>query len=157
MPDKVFVRKLPGHSFKALLESALSAYPKYEGRWPCISGVRLSFDPEKPAGQRILTLTSEDGSPFDLDKSYTLAVTDFIALGKDGFEAIVDPAVEELPPSPDEAFTMIDILKHFLRNFRRVGEELDRLKKTPFFPIFEKRLKLMHTSLENRCPETGWI
>ena len=35
------------------LENGVSQYPKLEGRFPQISGVSFTFDPSKPAGQRV--------------------------------------------------------------------------------------------------------
>ena len=49
-PDKTVVRKISGFIFKEILENALALYPNYSGRWPNISGAKLSFDPEKPPG-----------------------------------------------------------------------------------------------------------
>jgi len=36
-----------------MLENGVSGYPKFEGRFPQVSGVRFKFDPRKPPGQRI--------------------------------------------------------------------------------------------------------
>ncbi|KAL7528934.1 hypothetical protein ACHAWF_002771 [Thalassiosira exigua] len=36
------------------LENGVSQYPAMEGRFPCVDGVRFSFDPSKPAGSRVV-------------------------------------------------------------------------------------------------------
>ena len=60
--NKIIVKKIPGRIFKKLLENGLSGYPDYDGRWGAVSGTKFEFDPERPAGDRILidTLKNED-------------------------------------------------------------------------------------------------
>lgn len=127
MIDKVVVKKIPGHIFKKILENSLSQYPKYDGRWACTSGIKFSFDPEKPAGDRILmdTFVMEDGTPFDLDKSYSVAAKYFLTSGKDGYDDFLDPSIEDLAPTLDEALSIQEIYISFLKNFRKSNEEID--------------------------------
>ena len=40
-------------------------------------GIRYEIDISQPAGDRIRNLTMADGSPFDLDRTYTVAVSDY--------------------------------------------------------------------------------
>ena len=47
-----------------------------------------------------------DGSQFDSEKIYTVATTTFLTLGKDGFEAFLDEAVEDDTGQLDEAITV---------------------------------------------------
>lgn len=152
IPETVAVKKLPGKSLLAVLENGVGGYPKYEGRWPCISGMKFSFDPEKPVGQRILmdTFLMEDGTPFDIERTYTVATTSFLTLGKDGFEAFLDPGVEDATGQLDEAITVQELIKQFLRNFRRTPQRVEELKPLKYYPIFEERLKKFNASVEKR-------
>jgi len=99
---------MPGHILLQILENGVGGYPKYEGRFPCISGLNFSFDPSKPVGSRILkdTLKLVDGTAFDMNAIYTVGTTFFLSLGKDGFDAFNDPAVEDITGSMDEAMTV---------------------------------------------------
>jgi 2',3'-cyclic-nucleotide 2'-phosphodiesterase (5'-nucleotidase family) len=135
MPDAVVVRKIPGHLLKKLLENGVSQYPKYDGRWLATSGFKYSFDPEKPPGERIIieSLVLEDGTPMDLERSYSVATKHFVTAGKDGFDDFLDPAIEELPPAGDEALEVQVIFDNFLKNFRRSNAELEELCKSPKF------------------------
>ena len=54
MPDKVIVVKMLGSTFKDALENGVSAWPKFDGRFPSVSGVTFTFNPTKEPGQRIL-------------------------------------------------------------------------------------------------------
>ena len=42
-----------GAQLHQALENAVSQYPKLEGRFPQVSGIKFAFDPRKPGGQRI--------------------------------------------------------------------------------------------------------
>ena len=54
MLDDLMTIELSGEELRAALENGVSQYPKLEGRFPCVSGVRFSFDPSKPGGQLAL-------------------------------------------------------------------------------------------------------
>lgn len=47
---------------------------------------------------RISDVTDGEGNPFDMDKIYITAISDFLLHGKDGFEMLKDPSIEILPP-----------------------------------------------------------
>jgi 5'-nucleotidase len=51
--DIIVVVKMTGKTFKEALENGVSHYPDFDGRFPLISGVRFSFDPEKLPNERI--------------------------------------------------------------------------------------------------------
>lgn len=50
MEDFVERIKMRGELFINAIENALSMYPKHEGRFPVVSGIRFKFDPEQPPG-----------------------------------------------------------------------------------------------------------
>lgn len=90
--------KVTGQGIKSILENGLSQYPKYDGRFPQVSGLKFSFDPSQPVGSRIIsdTFKTENGDLIDMEQKYTLASQFFISTGKDGFDAFTDPSVEAL-------------------------------------------------------------
>ena len=49
-----------------------------------LSGVKVTYDPARPAGQRITRLTFTDGRPVNARQSYRLVTLDFILTGGDG-------------------------------------------------------------------------
>jgi len=72
----------------------VSKYPAMEGRFPCVDGVRFSFDPNKPEGARVVegsvTVAEKDSNelqPLDLSKKYTVASKTYLLNGKDGYES----------------------------------------------------------------------
>ena len=45
---------MSGTCFVEALENGVSMWPKFDGRWPCASGIKFKFDQKRPIGQRIL-------------------------------------------------------------------------------------------------------
>ena len=119
MVDQVMIFKVKGKHFLSMLENGVSPWPKFDGRWPLVAGVKFKFDPTKPVGSRILreSFTTDKGELIDLEKYYTLAVKHFISKGRDGFVTFEDPEVIELPPDRDNAPTCQDIMINFFKSF----------------------------------------
>ena len=76
-----------------MLENSVAPYPKLDGRFAAFSGLKFSFDPEQPPGSRVHQVTDMEDRPFDFNREYTLALTDFISMGRDGYECFKDPKV----------------------------------------------------------------
>ena len=53
MPDNILVIKITGQTFKDALENGVSSWPRYDGRWPLLSGAKFCFNTQNPVGQRI--------------------------------------------------------------------------------------------------------
>ncbi|WP_052702818.1 5'-nucleotidase C-terminal domain-containing protein [Paenibacillus beijingensis] len=94
MPFTNYVVKIEvtGKQLMQALENGVSEIEKGAGRFAQVSGMAYSFNPELPAGSRIVTATV-GGKPIDPDKTYTLATVDFIANGGDGYEMFKDANV----------------------------------------------------------------
>ncbi|HEX6626952.1 MAG TPA: 5'-nucleotidase C-terminal domain-containing protein [Gemmatimonadaceae bacterium] len=52
-----------------------------------VSGMTIRFDPAKPKGARIVSVTTADGSPLMDTKTYSVIVNDFLATGGEGYDA----------------------------------------------------------------------
>ncbi|GJE86791.1 bifunctional metallophosphatase/5'-nucleotidase [Phanerochaete sordida] len=52
--DPIVVLEMDGETLWAALEAGLEKWPAQEGRFPVISGFRVSWDSRRPAGQRVL-------------------------------------------------------------------------------------------------------
>jgi 2',3'-cyclic-nucleotide 2'-phosphodiesterase (5'-nucleotidase family) len=84
--DDVVVLEVSGATLRAALENgvSLSAEDARPGRFPQVAGLRFSFDPSRPKGQRVVQVTV-GGKELRADATYTLATLRFIAGGKDGY------------------------------------------------------------------------
>ncbi|KIJ60609.1 hypothetical protein HYDPIDRAFT_138801 [Hydnomerulius pinastri MD-312] len=105
--DPIVVIELDGEALWDALETALSKFPAQEGRFPVISGLRVSWDSRRPAGQRVLgiwlqqeapvasaeslgtaTPTIVDGKAIKREKTgrkYKIVTREYMAQAHDGF------------------------------------------------------------------------
>lgn len=58
-----------GHSLIEALENGVSRYPRLDGRFPQVSGIRFQFDPYKKSGERVdADNVMINGRPLEYDK-----------------------------------------------------------------------------------------
>lgn len=81
----VIVQELKGSDIKAALEVGTSGYPAQLGAFAHVAGMKYSFDPSKPVGQRVVSITMSNGKAIDMDATYKVATNDFIAVGGDNY------------------------------------------------------------------------
>ncbi|KAL5466915.1 hypothetical protein EMCRGX_G031077, partial [Ephydatia muelleri] len=94
MVDPLAVLEVTGRQLVAALENGVSQYPKHEGRFPQVSGIRFSFDPSQPVGGRVLARSvCVDGTPVEPDHLYRLCTKGYLATGKDGYEVFKEAHV----------------------------------------------------------------
>ncbi len=80
---------LTGREVLETLEHGLSGVERGEGRFPQVSGIRVTYRPSLPPGSRTESVLV-DGEPLDPDKVYTVATNDFLAAGGDGYKTFGD-------------------------------------------------------------------
>lgn len=78
--------EVSGAILRAALENAVSQVVEESesGRFPQLSGATLEFDGRKPVGSRVVKVTVA-GQPLEEQKTYSLAVTSYVAGGGDGY------------------------------------------------------------------------
>lgn len=93
-PSEVPTVRVSGQALLEALENGVSKYPEAEGRFPQVAGIRFSFNASASPLSRIdpanvfVGHTRDALAPLNLSGRYTLATTDYLSLGKDGFESI---------------------------------------------------------------------
>ncbi|MBI4815004.1 MAG: 5'-nucleotidase C-terminal domain-containing protein [Deltaproteobacteria bacterium] len=89
--NTITTRTVTGQQVWALLEHGVSAMPAANGRFPQVSGMRFTYTASNAAGSRIVSVTLDNGTPIPNDASmYSLATTDFINNGGDGYTMLAD-------------------------------------------------------------------
>jgi 5'-nucleotidase len=80
---------ITGAVLRAALENGVSQVVEESesGRFPQVAGVQFEFDGRKPVGTRVVKVFV-NGQPLEEKKSYTLAVTSYIAGGGDGYSML---------------------------------------------------------------------
>lgn len=71
---------LTGAEILDVLEHGVSRYPLQWGGFLQVSGVTFAFDPDRPAGERLVDVRI-GGEPVDLFRTYKVVVNDFLAAG----------------------------------------------------------------------------
>lgn len=79
--------ELTGAELLGVLEHGLSAVEFGAGRFPQISGITLTYNPDAPAGSRLREV-QVGGAPLDPARRYRLATVDFLARGGDGYAGL---------------------------------------------------------------------
>jgi len=99
--DETAVVRATGEQILAALENGVGMWPRLEGRFPQVSGIRFAFDARLPPGGRVLRESVEvAGAPLDPARTYALATKAFVSPeGKDGYGALEGCAAVRDPSS----------------------------------------------------------
>lgn len=76
--------EVTGADILEALEFGVDEYPKTAGKFPHVAGMKYKFDPNKPAGKKILEVKI-DGKDLVKEKLYSIVTNDFMAIGGDGY------------------------------------------------------------------------
>jgi len=96
--NAVVTRTVTGSQLWAALEHSVDALPAAKGYFMQVSGIRFVFDSRLPAGSRVVSVALENGTPIARDEAtYTVATSDFIAAGGDGYTMLAGPAFTQEP------------------------------------------------------------
>lgn len=83
--DEVVILSLRGAQVLAALERSVSFAPQPSAGFLQVSGVKFSYNPAKPGGQRISAATLAGGAPLEAAKTYKVATTRPLANGQQGY------------------------------------------------------------------------
>ncbi|XP_065915509.1 5'-nucleotidase-like [Dysidea avara] len=87
--DPLLLLSITGDHLLLALENGVSQYPRLEGRFPQVSGIRFTFDPDQPSGKRIINdSVYVAGERLQPNKVYKLCTKEYIADGKDGYDIL---------------------------------------------------------------------
>jgi 2',3'-cyclic-nucleotide 2'-phosphodiesterase (5'-nucleotidase family) len=75
---------LPGRVVLEALNHGVSSLPTAQGMFPQVSGLTMAVDQKAPAGDRVRDVRV-NGQPLDPNKTYTVAVPDFVLKQGDGY------------------------------------------------------------------------
>jgi len=122
--------EVTGEEVLQALEHGVDAYPEPAGHFPHVSGLTYTFDPAKPVGQRIVSVTI-NGEPIDKTETYTMVTNDFLAAGGDGYTMFTNK------PFVGEGGLLSDVLAEYISLTEMIGPRVEgRIKavKAPTEP-----------------------
>jgi 2',3'-cyclic-nucleotide 2'-phosphodiesterase (5'-nucleotidase family) len=114
--NRLVTLDVDGRALRQSIENGLSLQPNVSGRFPQVSGLAVEFDPQRAAGNRVLSIKI-GGAPLDPNKTYRVATNDFLARGGDGYAAFA--AVRPLIPIDDTPLLANEVMV-YLRNLGTV-------------------------------------
>ncbi len=86
------VRRVSSADLKAVFEISAERYPAPSGAFLQVSGIAAVYDPSRPAGDRVVSLTLAGGTPIVADgaiadgaPAVTIVTSSFVANGGDGY------------------------------------------------------------------------
>jgi 5'-nucleotidase / UDP-sugar diphosphatase len=106
----VLVLEVTGRMLRDALEFGLAQRDREGGGFLQVAGVRVRFDPSRPAGARLMDVEVA-GAPLDAERRYTVAIVDFLARGGDNFTAFRDArAVLDAASGPSLAEILLEAI-----------------------------------------------
>ncbi|KAJ9471147.1 Mannosylglucosyl-3-phosphoglycerate phosphatase [Diplonema papillatum] len=129
--DGMVVISLTGSALIAALENGISKYPRLEGRFPCVSGVRFSFRHNAESLNELVDV-SVRGEPIDPERMYSVATKGYLAAGKDGYTSFVGAKVlvdaEDAPDLSTCVQNCLSELRHLLSQAAHCGHRRGTLR-----------------------------
>lgn len=112
MLDETVTIEISGKQLIEALENGVSQYPKLEGRFPQVSGVKFSFSADNEPGSRVDRDSVFVGAEkVEEEMKFTLCTKAYLATGKDGYDVFKDcPVIKDSEVSP---FLPTIIRNHF--------------------------------------------
>lgn len=94
------------------LENGLSQVEFLKGGFPHTSGMQLQYDSSAPPGLRVKSVEI-NGKPIDLRGSYSLATTDYIINGGDGYTSLMGDEI--IDPYENTGILVSDLIVQSIR------------------------------------------
>jgi len=114
--NRVVVLEVSGADLKRAIENGLSRLPGASGRFPQVSGMSVEFALARDAGSRV-TAMRVNGAPLDENRTYHLAVLDYLAHGGDDYAMFTN--ARRITPDND-APLMVNEVVQYLRGLGTV-------------------------------------
>lgn len=124
----IITKNVKGENIKLALENGLRFYPNSFGAMAQVSGMKVYFDPEKNAFDRVKEIFIND-EILKNEKYYRLAVTDFMAIGGEEYTSLINEKELEIHPTAEEILTEY-IKKVGIKKREEVIPRLISIKKT---------------------------
>lgn len=120
--------RITGEALKAMLENSVSQVETRGGRFLQVSGVTFSWNPSAPAGSRVADVLV-GSAPLDLAAQYTVANTDFLQGGGDGYTMLRDGEILV----PGQAGPLVgNVFAEFIASRGSVAPEVEgRIRSAP--------------------------
>lgn len=126
--------------------------------FPLVSGVKFSYDPKNKqmpiASDAIFDL---NGNTFDLNKEYTVAISNYIFETEcQEFALVQDASVKKLNYTENDEENLLDIVNYFLQSFQKTEEQWQK-SPLPSKNLLKNRMEMFKAGFDNRCQVSGFM
>lgn len=123
--DRVVVLKLTGAQIQQALERALTLYPQPNAGFLQVSGLQVTFDPTKPAGERVVRVQvgTEGKQEVDPQREYRVATSATLAYGALGYFKVWERSAVERETDK----TVGDALRAYLEAGKPIAGASERI------------------------------
>jgi 2',3'-cyclic-nucleotide 2'-phosphodiesterase (5'-nucleotidase family) len=112
---------LPGRVVIAALEHGMSRLPAAAGQFPQVSGMTLRVKPDNRPGARVSDVRVQ-GAPLDPNRTYTMAIPDFLLAGGDGYTMFKG---QKIMVGPESGPLMATALENYVAERRDVSPAVE--------------------------------
>jgi 2',3'-cyclic-nucleotide 2'-phosphodiesterase (5'-nucleotidase family) len=110
--NRVVPVELRGRALTAAIENGLSALPQAHGKFLQVSGLTIEADLRRPPGSRVIAV-KVGGAPLAPERTYRIAIPDFLARGGDGYESF--RTARRIMPDDDAPLLANEVMVHLRR------------------------------------------
>jgi 5'-nucleotidase / UDP-sugar diphosphatase len=105
--NRIVVVQIAGAELKRAIENGIAVLPRAAGRFPQVSGMKVTFDLDREPGSRITSM-QVGGAPLDEAKIYRVAVVDFLARGGDDYTMFAN--AQHVTPDNDAPLLVTEVI-----------------------------------------------
>ena len=117
--DPTVMVKVSGKRLLEALQHAVSEWPKLEGRFPQVSGIKMAFDPKMKPRVREVRIQGED---LKEEKEYKLVTRFYTTQGGDGFAMLKCKDEEEYLVNDENGHLISQLLRQYFMSLRVMGK-----------------------------------
>jgi 2',3'-cyclic-nucleotide 2'-phosphodiesterase (5'-nucleotidase family) len=110
-----------GRVMLSALEIGVSRLPVAAGQFPQVSGLTMKVDLKAPPGNRVRDVRVQ-GQPLDANRTYTLAIPDFVFKGGDNYTMF---AGQRVLVGPEAGNLIVSALEKYVAAKGEIAPEID--------------------------------
>ena len=104
-----------GAQIKDALEKGIESNPEGGNGFPRTAGFTFDYDKSAPFGERVSEVKLDDGTPLDMDSTYSLAISNYVVNGGDKVDSFSDADVISTGTAID-----VDVFAEYIKRHRTV-------------------------------------
>lgn len=104
-----------GAQIKDALEKGIESNPEGGNGFPRTAGFTFDYDKSAPFGKRVTEVKLDDGTPLDMDSTYSLAISNYVVNGGDKVDSFSDADVISTGTAID-----VDVFAEYIKRHRTI-------------------------------------